>query len=61
MQFYKEALKHNSASYEAFNRLFANQLLTKEEKRGLLEELGKYLETRPEDLWLKDYYSSRVE
>ena len=24
VQFYKEALKHNSASFEAFNRLFAN-------------------------------------
>jgi hypothetical protein len=24
VQFYKEALRHNSASFEAFNRLFAN-------------------------------------
>jgi len=54
-------LRHNSASFEAFNRLFANQLLTKDEKRALLEDLSKYLEQRPEDLWLKDYYSSRVE
>ncbi len=27
----------------------------------MLEDLSKYLEQRPEDLWLKDYYSSRVE
>jgi hypothetical protein len=44
VQFYKEALRHNPACFEAFNRLFANQLLTKDEKRGLLEDLSKYLE-----------------
>jgi hypothetical protein len=62
VQFYKEALRHNPASFEAFNRLVANHLLTNEEKKALFEEggaLSKALEK--EDLWLKDYYISRVE
>jgi hypothetical protein len=71
--FYKEALRHNGASYEAFNRLISNHLLTREEKRSLLlnnattgEDGGcgviqKGLEGRPEDLWLKDYYQSRID
>ena len=57
-------MKYNAANFEAFNRLVANHLLTKEEKRALLEETGvlnKALESRPEDLWLKDYYISRIE
>jgi len=42
----------------------ANHLLTREEKRSLLEEggaLAKAFEGKPEDLWLKDYYHSRIE
>ena len=67
--FYKEALRHNGANYEAFNRLVANHLLTREEKRSLVaatDEIGggvitKGLEGRPEDMWLKDYYQSRID
>lgn len=69
MLFYKEALRHNGASYEAFNRLISNHLLTREEKKGLIVNredgspgvISKGLETRPEDLWLKDYYQSRID
>jgi hypothetical protein len=64
VQFYKEALRYNAANFEAFNRLVANHLLTREEKRSLLEEggaLAKAFEGKPEDLWLKDYYHSRIE
>lgn len=64
-QFYKEALKHNPANQEAFNRLVANHLLTKEEKKALIEEggpLNKALESHGgEDLWLKDYYKSKID
>ena len=70
--FYKEALRHNGASYEAFNRLLSNHLLTRDDKRALLHHTGggdsneqpvlaKGLEGRPEDLWLKDYYESRID
>jgi hypothetical protein len=67
--FYKEALRHNGASYEAFNRLISNHLLTREEKKvlvasgedGTVGVITKGLEGRPEDLWLKDYYTSRIE
>jgi hypothetical protein len=62
VQFYKEALKYNAASYEAFSRLISNHLLTKDERRGLLEEsLQKSFENHPEDLWLKDFYQSKIE
>ena len=40
VQFYKEALRHNTASFEAFNRLVANHLLTREENKALFEEGG---------------------
>ena len=40
VQFYKEALRYNAASFEAFNRLVANHLLTREEKKALFEEGG---------------------
>jgi len=42
-------LRFNGASFEAFNRLVANHLLTREEKRSLLEEngpLAKALESK---------------
>lgn len=65
VHFYKEALRYNGASYEAFNRLVANHLLTREEKRALFEEGGPLQRSldgsRQEDLWLKDYYMSRIE
>lgn len=62
VQFYKEALRYNSACFEAFNRLVANHLLTREEKRALFEEGGALNRNlQREDLWLKDYYVSRIE
>ena len=62
VQFYKEALRYNSACFEAFNRLVANHLLTREEKRALFEEGGALSRNlQGEDLWLKDYYVSRIE
>ena len=57
VQFYKEALKYNAENFEAFNRLTANYLLTREEKKALIEEL-RFM---PENLWLKDYYISRID
>ena len=57
LQFYKEALRHNSENYEAFNRLISNYLLTKEEKKQLIGEL----KFSSENLWLKDYYISRID
>lgn len=52
-----EALKFNAENFEAFNRLIFNFLLTREEKKHLVEEL----KFTAENLWLKDYYISRVE
>jgi hypothetical protein len=40
VQFYKEALRYNGASFEAFNRLVSNYLLTRDEKKALFEEGG---------------------
>ena len=57
VQFYKEALRFNAENFEAFNRLIANFLLTRDEKKQLIEEL----KFTPENLWLKDYYISRVD
>ena len=56
MQYYREALKANSESFEAFNRLVASYLITHSEK----EELIKQMNFSPENLWLKDYYISRI-
>jgi len=57
LKFYKEALKCNSENFEAFNRLISNYLLTSDEKRQLIEEL----KFTADNLWLKDYYISRIE
>lgn len=54
---YQEALRFNCENYEAFNRLISNYLLTKEEKKKLINEL----KFTPENLWLKDYYISRID
>ena len=56
VQYYREALKANSESFEAFNRLVANYLITQPEK----EDLIKQMTFAPETLWLKDYYLSRI-
>jgi len=50
-------LKYNPENFEAFNRLISNYLLTKEEKRALIDELR----FTPDNLWLKDYYISRID
>jgi len=55
--FYQEALKYNPENFEAFNRLISNFLLTKEEKRALIDELR----FTADNLWLKDYYISRID
>lgn len=53
---YKLALQHNPENYEAFERLITNHLLTQEEKRSFLSTLS----FTEDNLWLKDYYLSRV-
>jgi tetratricopeptide (TPR) repeat protein len=54
---YKESLKHNCENYEAFDRLISNFLLTNEDRLHLMDEV-KFTE---ENLWLKDYYMSRIQ
>ena len=56
IQFYKEALKANCENFEAFNRLISNFLITQAQK----EELVKELSFSAENLWLKDYFLSRI-
>ena len=56
MQYYREALKANSESFEAFNRLVASYLITHSEK----EELINQMNFSSVNLWLKDYYISRI-
>lgn len=55
--FYKEALKANCENYEAFDRLVSNFLITQTQKEDLLKEMT----FSSENLWLKDYYISRVQ
>ncbi len=57
VQYYKEALKNNAENFEAFDRLVSNYLLTQEEKNQLIDELR----FTQENLWLKDYYISRIQ
>ena len=56
VQYYREALKANCECYEAFNRLISNFLITQDAK----EELIKEMNFTPQNLWLKDFYLSRV-
>ena len=54
--FYKEALKANCENFEAFDRLVSNFLITQSQKEELLKEMT----FSSENLWLRDYYSSRI-
>jgi hypothetical protein len=53
---YKQALRCNAENYEAFDRLISNFLITNKEKEQLIADL-KFNE---QNLWLKDYYVSRI-
>lgn len=55
-QFYREALKNNAECHEAFTRLTAGFLLTQKEKETLITEIG----FTSENIWLKDYYLSKI-
>lgn len=55
-QFYREALKQNPECHEAFNRLTSGYLLTLKEKEQLVSEINY----TAENLWLKDYYISKI-
>ena len=54
---YREALKYNWENFEAFERLIGNYLLTQEEKERFIKEMN----FTEENLWLKDYYISRIQ
>ena len=56
VQFYREALKANCENFEAFDRLVSNFLITQSQK----EELVKELNFSAENLWLKDFYISKI-
>lgn len=56
IQFYKKALKSNCETYEAFDKLISNFLITQTAK----EELIKELNFTAENLWLKDFYLSKI-
>ena len=64
---YKLALKSNSENFEAFDRLIANYLLPHQDSIYIVNiyyiELHLIDEVKfaPENMWLKDYYSSRIE
>ena len=53
---YKMALKYNSEMFEAFDKLIGNYLLKHEERQEFLAELR----FNDANLWLKDYYRSRI-
>lgn len=55
---YKRALSFNPENYEAFNRVISNYLLTKDEK---LELINNNMTFKPENLWLKDFYLSKID
>ena len=54
---YKLSLKANCENYEAFERLIGNYLLTQKEKEAFAHEMT----FTEENLWLKDYYISRIQ
>lgn len=54
--FYREALKANCENFEAFDKLISNFLITQNQKEELLKEMS----FSAENLWLKDFYFSRV-
>lgn len=53
---YKQALKFNCECFEAFDCLIKNNLLMEEEKHELISSLL----FGPKQLWLKDYYLSKI-
>ena len=54
---YKEALRNNCENFEAFDKLFSNYLLTHAEKLEFMQEIA----FSSDNLWLKDYYVSRIQ
>jgi hypothetical protein len=50
-------LRYNAENFEAFNRLVANYLLTREEKKQLVDEM----KFSSDNLWLKDFYLSKID
>lgn len=56
IQYYREALKQNAECHEAFSRLVSGYLLTQKEKESLILELN----FSNENLWMKDYYLSKI-
>jgi len=49
-------LKQNAECHEAFNRLTAGFLLTHKEKEQLITEIN----FTSENIWLKDFYLSKI-
>ena len=56
IQFYKSALKHNCENYEAFDKLVSNYLISQSAKEELIMDLN----FSAENLWLKDFYLSKI-
>lgn len=54
--YYKQALKHDTGCFEAFERLVSNNLLEDEEKTMLISNLN----LNPKTVWLKDFYSAKI-
>lgn len=52
----KQALKFDCMCFSAFDKLINNFLINQEEKEALVGTMT----FRPESIWLKDYYISRV-
>lgn len=56
IHYYKQALFKDCSCYEAFDKLVTNNLLRDEEKQDLINQLS----FQPHNLWLKDFYVSKI-
>jgi anaphase-promoting complex subunit 6 len=57
VKYFTQSLSYNCENIEAFDRLICNFLLSHDEKKHLLDKIG----FSEKNLWLKDYYRSRIE
>jgi hypothetical protein len=56
-KYFTQSLSYNCENIEAFDRVICNFLLSHDEKKHLLDKIG----FTDNNLWLKDYYRSRIE
>lgn len=56
VNYYKQAIRINPECFEAFEKMIKNNLMVDDEKNELISQL----QFKPHQLWLKDYYVSKI-